>query len=96
MTNEEIDDMLSKVDSIARNFDIYEYGLPMGHDGCLLEMRQAAKESIRPMENAIADSATRIKRIGEIIDQYLANKITGSTAADLVAVAINRAIGIDL
>ena len=41
MTNEQIDDLLTDLDAIARNYDGYEYGLPISHELEHPKMREA-------------------------------------------------------
>ena len=41
MTDEQIDDLLTDLDAIARNYDGYEYGLPISHELEHPKMREA-------------------------------------------------------
>ncbi len=43
VNNEQIDDLLSALDSIAREYDMYDYGLP-GDEENVAKLRQAVTE----------------------------------------------------
>lgn len=80
MNDKDIEGMLLTLNKIATAYDSSEYGLPTGDVGCLAQMREAVKESLKPM--------TRLAELQQMIESWVVKVEDGKTKPEAAIAAI--------
>jgi len=89
MDTQKIDNLIHQLDSIARSYDGYEYGLPTHHDHTMIEMENAIKHAFPDNVQTSTDKSEKMRAVLEKLvasfpEMDTDEPIAGSDAVDIL------------